>query len=105
MNYSTVIANLVQYMNRRIVKAAKKSIKEKPGMIIKTEGTDFISTLFSQVAYDVRRKQMFLNFPSGYIYVYENVPQKIFTGLLNSKSLGRFYASEIRDNFEARRLG
>ncbi|WP_409339851.1 KTSC domain-containing protein [Ornithobacterium rhinotracheale] len=44
--------------------------------------------------------QLYINFRSGYTYVYHRVPKSVFNGLLRAPSKGKFFNRYIRGRFE-----
>lgn len=50
------------------------------------------------VAYDKDTKTLYIQFLSGGLYSYSDVPEEIFTGLLNADSKGKFFWKNIRNN-------
>jgi len=53
-----------------------------------------------EVAYDKSISRMHVKFTNGNLYVYSNVPENTFNEFLNSESKGRFFAQNIKNNFE-----
>ena len=51
------------------------------------------------VGYDPDTKELDVEFRSGAVYRYENVPAAFHVALLEGKSPGRFFAYHIRDAF------
>lgn len=41
-----------------------------------------------------------VEFKNNNIYRYFDVPENIYKGLINSESVGRYFASEIRDKYK-----
>jgi hypothetical protein len=56
------------------------------------------------VSYDENRKNLEIEFHSGIIYQYQNVPSKIHTGLMNATSVGAFFTDKIKNSFRSIRL-
>lgn len=60
-----------------------------------------VSSTLQLVGYDPRAEQLHVQFKSGpYTYIHDEVPPQMFTGLLNAKSKGLFYANEIKGKFK-----
>jgi hypothetical protein len=58
------------------------------------------STALEQVSYDERAHTLRARFrESGRIYVYRDVPQELYDGLIFADSLGAFFNRHIRDRF------
>jgi hypothetical protein len=49
------------------------------------------------VGYDPRSKTLEIEFVSGDVYRYFDVPAEVHSDLLNSESKGRFFMAHIRD--------
>lgn len=62
------------------------------------------STAIREVAYDRRRRALYVRFSSGTPYEYGSVPPSAFRRLLRAESKGRFISREIRDHYPFRRL-
>lgn len=53
------------------------------------------------VWYDETKKNPEIEFHSGIIHQYQNVPSKISTDLMNASSLGIFYTEKIKNRFRS----
>ena len=62
------------------------------------------SSDLASVGYDERRRLLEIEFCSGGIYRYSDVPREIFDGLLAAESKGRFFATRIRPRFNYERV-
>jgi hypothetical protein len=47
---------------------------------------------------------MEVEFRSGHVYVYHEVPQQVYEAAIGASSVGKFIASDIVDKFEHTRL-
>lgn len=56
------------------------------------------------VSYDESRKNLEIEFHSGIIYQYQNVPSKIHADLMNATSVGSFFTDKIKNSFRSIRL-
>ena len=56
------------------------------------------------VGYDSSSQTLEIEFGSGGIYQYYNVPQSIYDELIGAASKGRFFASQIKDRFPYARV-
>jgi hypothetical protein len=74
--------------------AQSGSIERKP-----VQSSDLAS-----VGYDARQRILEIEFRSGGIYRYLEVPAAIHDQLLAAESKGRFFAAHIRDQFRCERL-
>jgi hypothetical protein len=57
------------------------------------------STVLASARYDAIESQLRLEFRSGAIYLYFNVPVSIYEGLLAADSKGSFFSRHIRPVF------
>ena len=63
------------------------------------------STALEQVSYDERAGTLCAKFrDSGRTYVYRDVPQDIYDGLMFADSLGSFFNAHIRDQYDFEEL-
>lgn len=56
------------------------------------------SSDLESVGYDAERQILEIEFHSGGVYWYMNVPQNIYFGLMSASSKGRYFSQYIRDN-------
>ena len=57
------------------------------------------SSDLASVGYDERMRVLEIEFRSGGIYRYLDVPREVFDALLAAESKGRFFAARIRNQF------
>ncbi|MEA2600901.1 MAG: hypothetical protein QOF89_1893 [Acidobacteriota bacterium] len=57
------------------------------------------SSAISSVGYDERKSMLEVEFRSGAVYDYLEVPPKVWQALLKAPSKGRFVSRRIRDRF------
>ena len=63
------------------------------------------STALEQVSYDEAAHTLRARFrSSGRTYVYHDVPQELYDGLIFSDSLGAYFNAHIRDQFDFEEL-
>ena len=62
------------------------------------------STNLEWVSYDEDEEKLYVQFRSGGLYEYDNVPQKIFDGLLKAGSHGRYHAVKIKWQYPYKKL-
>ena len=60
------------------------------------------SSNLRSVGYDEQQKNLEIEFNSGGIYQYSNVPNEIYIGLMNSPSKGTFHHRFIKNNYSYR---
>lgn len=53
------------------------------------------------MSYDEAKKNLEIEFHSGIIHQYQNVPQKIYTDLMGAGSVGIFYTEKIKNRFRS----
>lgn len=56
------------------------------------------------VAYDESKKELYIQFKSGGLYVYYKVPKDIFINLLKAGSKGRYHAVKIKYVYDYKKL-
>ena len=57
------------------------------------------SSAISSVGYDESASMLEVEFESGDVYDYYNVPPKVYEDLLKASSKGRFVSQRIRDRY------
>ncbi|HWE46488.1 MAG TPA: KTSC domain-containing protein [Caulobacteraceae bacterium] len=57
------------------------------------------STAIRAIDYDAPAHELTVGFVSGSVYVYEDVPERVYRDFRAAPSKGRFFASEIRPRF------
>lgn len=68
------------------------------------ERTPVKSSDLASVGYDAKIRVLEIEFHSGGIYRYHEVPREIFERLLAAESKGRFFAGQIRNRFRFERI-
>lgn len=58
------------------------------------------STTMRSVGYNQAKQVLEIEFQSGMIYQYLDIPSAIYKELLEAESKGRYFNSEIRDTYE-----
>jgi len=61
------------------------------------------STTMRSVGYDSAEQILEVEFTSGAVYQYLEVPAGVFDELMHAKSKGRYFNQEIRDDYTALR--
>lgn len=59
------------------------------------------STTMRSVGYDPAQEILEIEFTSGAVYQYLEVPTAVFDELMQAKSKGRYFNEEIRDDYAA----
>jgi hypothetical protein len=68
------------------------------------ERTPVVSSDLASVGYDAKSKILEIEFHSGGLYRYFEVPKDVFDQLLAAESKGRFFAAHIREHFRFERI-
>ncbi|WP_292348007.1 MULTISPECIES: KTSC domain-containing protein [unclassified Methanoregula] len=63
------------------------------------------SSNLRSVSYDAAKKNLEIEFRSGIIHQYQNVPSRIHTGLMTASSAGIYYADNIKNRFRTVSIG
>ncbi len=63
-----------------------------------------VSTSLESVGYDPESLTLEIEFKSGEIYDYFDVPFDVYQGLIHSESHGRYFQENIRDTYRFSRL-
>lgn len=58
------------------------------------------SSVISHFSYNEERKDLKITFVTGMVYVYRNVPAKIYQMLKIAGSKGRYFNANIKDKFK-----
>lgn len=59
------------------------------------------STTLRSVGYESAEQILELEFTSGAVYQYFDVPESVWHGLLKAESKGKYFNREIRDDYSA----
>ena len=62
------------------------------------------SSLVVSVGYDPKKQILELEFTSGSIYRYEDVPQEEYRSLMKAKSIGAYVNQNIKDDYRYTRI-
>jgi hypothetical protein len=62
------------------------------------------SSSVASVGYDPKTETLELEFHSGSVYEYSEVPPEVFRGLMEAPSKGRYFANEIRGQYPSTRV-
>lgn len=68
------------------------------------ERTLVVSSNIHSVGYDIDNMVLEIEFKNGYIYQYYDVHESVFTELINSYSLGRFFNKNIQKIYQYERI-
>lgn len=59
------------------------------------------SSNIAKVGYDDDSGSLGVEFVSGGVYLYKNVPKALYTGMIGAKSAGIYFSANIRHKFES----
>lgn len=62
------------------------------------------STVISSIYYDAESTVLRIQFVSGLVYAYKNVPPEIYTALKTSKTKGIYFNQHIKGNYSFEKL-
>jgi hypothetical protein len=68
------------------------------------ERTPVTSSNLKSVGYDPQTQTLEIEFTSGAVYQYVNVPPEIHQALIKADSLGRYFNDNIKENYSYRRM-
>ena len=63
------------------------------------------SRMIRSIAYDSNARQLGIEFKSGGIYYYSDVPEGVHRGIMLASSKGLYFLEAIRDQFIFKRIG
>lgn len=64
------------------------------------------SANLASVGYDEQQRVLEIEFESGSIYAYEDVPREVYEELMEAGSKGRYFMQNVRDSgYRYRRVG
>jgi hypothetical protein len=64
----------------------------------------FASTNLAALGYNAEKKILAVQFKSGAIYHYADIPLKLALGFLQTDSVGRYYATQIKGKYPGQRM-
>ena len=70
----------------------------------KPEMTDVNSSNISQLGYDKKNEQVYVRFMNETLYIYKNVPENDFEGLLNAPSVGSYLHRNYKNVYPYERI-
>jgi hypothetical protein len=56
------------------------------------------------VGYDDSTKILEIEFHTGLVYQYSGVPPKVFTDLMHSGEIGKYFSEKVRPRFQTRQV-
>ncbi len=63
-----------------------------------------VSSTVAKVRYEDGANTLDIQFQSGQVYRYFDVPRSVYDGLLRAESHGKYFNAEIKNKFKFRRL-
>lgn len=60
------------------------------------------SVILRSAGYDAEKKVLEIEFTSGQVYRFHAVPEKVWTGLVQSTEAGKYFSEKIRPKFQSR---
>jgi hypothetical protein len=68
------------------------------------ERINVVSSNINSVGYDETSNILEIEFKSGSIYQYLNVPKEIYNELAQASSVGRYFMRNIKDRYQSSRM-
>ncbi|MDD1695452.1 MAG: KTSC domain-containing protein [Methanoregula sp.] len=62
------------------------------------------SVILNSVGYDEPAKTLEIEFNTGLVYRYSGVPPKVYTELMNSSEMGKYFSEKIRPRFHTKQV-
>ena len=60
------------------------------------------SRILRSVGYDEKIKILEIEFQNGLVYQFLNVPPKVYTDLMHSDEIGKYFSEKIRTKFQTK---
>jgi hypothetical protein len=62
------------------------------------------SVILRSVGYDESTKILEIEFHSGLVYQYSGVPPKVYTDLMRSREMGKYFSEKVRTQFRTKQV-
>jgi hypothetical protein len=62
------------------------------------------SVILRSVGYDESRKVMEIEFQNNQVYQFSGVPPKVYTGLIHSEEMGKYFSEKVRPKFHSKQV-
>jgi hypothetical protein len=72
--------------------------------VIPVERLPVTSRILRSVGYDESTKTLEIEFTSGIVYQYSGVPPKVYTDLMHSGEIGKYYSEKVRPKFQTKQV-
>lgn len=69
-----------------------------------TTRTPVVSSVIASVGYNVVHRTLEIEFRSGDVYQYDNVPAHVYDELIDTRSAGQYFSYYIRDKYTTRKI-
>ncbi len=56
------------------------------------------------MGYDDAKKNLEIEFHSGLVFQYSGVPSKVYTDLINSSAVGKYFSEKVRNRFRTKQM-
>jgi hypothetical protein len=73
-------------------------------MVIFLERQSVQSCILRSVGYDDAMKNLEIEFHSGLVYQYSGVPSKVYSDLMSSSAVGKYFSDKVRSRFRAKQI-
>ena len=73
-------------------------------MAIHVERLSVKSRILRSVGYHDSTKVLEIEFQTGLVYQYAGVPPKVFTDLMHSDEIGKYFSEKVRPKFAAKQV-
>jgi hypothetical protein len=73
-------------------------------VVILLERQSVKSVILRSVGYDDSTKILEIEFHSGLVYQYSGVPSKVYTDLMRSSEVGKYFSEKVRPRFQTKQV-
>jgi hypothetical protein len=73
-------------------------------VVILVERMPVKSRILRSVGYDDTTKNLEIEFQSGLVYQYLGVPPKVYTDLIRSGEIGKYFIDKVRNRFRTKQV-
>ncbi len=73
-------------------------------MVIPVERQPVKSRILRSVGYDAIAKNLEIEFHTGLVYQYSAVPPEVYTDLMHSSEIGKYFTEKVRTRFRTRQV-
>jgi len=74
-------------------------------VVVLLERLSVKSRILRSVGYNNSTKILEIEFHTGLVYQYSNVPSKVYADLMHSGEIGKFFSEKIRPRFQTKQVG